>query len=75
MIQGIIVLVVLSLCWAIRKAGYVSDNKIPLVALILGLALGVASVLLGKQSWDIISLIIVGLAPVGLHQFATKTFK
>lgn len=71
----IIVAVVIALCFALKKARYIKNNLIPLIALILGLAGSIASVLWFGSSTNIIQAVLVGLAPVGVHQLATRTFK
>lgn len=70
-----IVAVVIALCFALKKANYIKSNLIPLVALILGLGGSVASVLWFGANMNIIQAVLIGLAPVGVHQLYSKTFK
>lgn len=71
--QGIIVLIVLSLCFALKKAEYVRSKYIPLIALILGVGGGLISLAMGNGDMTMLQAIILGLAPVGLHQVWSRS--
>lgn len=71
--QGIIVLIVLAFCFALKKAEYIRSKYIPLIALVLGVGGGLISLAMGNGNMTMLQAIILGLAPVGLHQVWTRT--